>query len=135
MSDTFAYAMGWVVQSTPNGRIVWHNGGTSAYGAFIGTAPDKDVGVIVLTNQTNVGFPDAVGEWTLDRLMDNPDVDHVAAKLTDGIELRFAEMKHPVTDKLRCYELLDQLGEQSFDSSLGATVDAYLAGHIGDWKT
>ena len=84
MSDTFAYAMGWVVQSTPNGRIVWHNGGTSAYGAFIGTAPDKDVGVIVLTNQTNVGFPDAIGEWTLDRLMGNPDVDHVAAKLKAG---------------------------------------------------
>ena len=41
MSDTFAYAMGWVVQSTPNGRVVWHNGGTSAYGAFIGTAPDR----------------------------------------------------------------------------------------------
>ena len=33
------------MQSTPNGRIVWHNGGTTAYGAFIGTAPDKDVGV------------------------------------------------------------------------------------------
>ena len=81
MSDTFAYAMGWVVQSTPNGRIVWHNGGTTAYGAFIGTAPDKDVGVIVLTNQTNVGFPDAIGEWTLDRLMGNPDVDHAAARL------------------------------------------------------
>ena len=56
--------MGWVIQSTPNGRIVWHNGGTTAFGAYIGTAPDKDVGVIVLTNETNVGFPDAVGEWT-----------------------------------------------------------------------
>ena len=81
ISDTLAYAMGWVVQSTPNGRIVWHNGGTTAYGAFIGTAPDKDVGVIVLTNETNVGFPDAIGEWTLDRLLGNPEVDHVAAKL------------------------------------------------------
>jgi Beta-lactamase len=81
MSDTFAYAMGWVVQSTPNGRIVWHNGGTTSYGAFIGTAPDRDLGVIVLTNEINVGFPDAIGEWTLDRLMGNPEVDHVAAKL------------------------------------------------------
>jgi hypothetical protein len=44
-------------------------------------APDKDVGVIVLTNETNVGFPDAIGAWTLDRLMGNPDVDHVAAML------------------------------------------------------
>ena len=81
MSDTFAYAMSWVVQSTPNGRIVWHNGGTTAYGAFVGTAPDRDVGVVVLTNETNVGFPDAIGEWTFDRLLGNPEVDHVAAKL------------------------------------------------------
>jgi hypothetical protein len=37
--------------------------------------------VIVLTNETNVGFPDAIGEWTLDRLLDNPMVDHVANRL------------------------------------------------------
>lgn len=81
MSDKLAYAMGWVVQMTPNGRIVWHNGGTTAFGAFIGMAPDKDVGVIVLTNETNVGLPDAIGEWTLDRLLGNPEVDHVARRL------------------------------------------------------
>ena len=81
ITDTLSYAMGWVIQTTPNGRIIWHNGGTPSFGAFIGTAPDKDIGVIVLTNETNVGFPDAVGEWVLDRLMDNPVVDHAAAKL------------------------------------------------------
>lgn len=81
MNETLTYAMGWVVQSTPNGRIVWHNGGTTAYGAFIGMAPDKDVGVIVLTNETNVGLPDAMGEWILDRLLGNPEVDHVAERL------------------------------------------------------
>ncbi len=81
MSDRVSYAMGWVVQITPNGRYVWHNGGTMAFGSFIGTAPDHDVGVIVLTNETNVGFPDAIGEWTLDRLLQNPVVDHVANRL------------------------------------------------------
>jgi CubicO group peptidase (beta-lactamase class C family) len=81
MSDRLTYAMGWVQQSTPNGMIIWHNGGTTSYGAFVGFLPDKDVGVIILTNEANVGFPDAVGLWTLDRLMDNPVVDHVAAKL------------------------------------------------------
>ena len=81
MNETLTYAMGWVIQSTPNGRIVWHNGGTTAYGAFIGMAPDKDVGVIVLTNETNVGLPDAMGEWILDRLLGNPEVDHVAERL------------------------------------------------------
>ncbi len=81
IAPTAAYAMGWVVQSTPNGRVVWHNGGTSAFGAYIGTLPDFDVGVIVLSNLTNVGLPDAIGEWTMDRLLGNPEVDYAAAKL------------------------------------------------------
>ena len=81
MTPALAYAMGWVVQSTPNGRVVWHNGGTLTFGAFIGTAPDKDIGVIVLTNVTNVGMPDAIGAWILDRALGNPEIDHVADAL------------------------------------------------------
>ena len=57
---------------TPNGSIVWHNGGTNSFGAFIGLLLDNAVGVIVLTNQQNVGLPDAIGLWALDRLLDNP---------------------------------------------------------------
>jgi hypothetical protein len=81
ITDKLAYAMGWVVQATPNGNIVWHNGGTPSFGAYVGLLLDKGIGVVVLTNEANVGFPDAVGEWVLDRLLGNPDVDHVAAKL------------------------------------------------------
>ena len=81
LTDKAFYALGWVVLQTPNGNIVWHNGGTSAFGAFVGLVPDRDVAVIVLSNETNVGLPDAIGLWTLDRLLGNPDVDHVAARL------------------------------------------------------
>ena len=81
LNDRLAYAMGWVLQSTPNGQITWHNGGTTVLRRLHRHRADKDVGVIVLTNLQNVGFPDAVGEWTLDRLLGNADVDHVAAKL------------------------------------------------------
>src|SRR5262249_54875705 len=84
ISDKLAYAMGWLIQMTPNGQVVWHNGGTTAFGAFVGTALDKDVGVIVLTNETNVGFPDAVGLWTFDKLLGNPTVDYAAAKLDEA---------------------------------------------------
>ena len=50
ISDKLFYALGWVIQQTPNG-------------------------------ETNVGFPDAIGLWTLDRILDNPEVDHVAEAL------------------------------------------------------
>jgi CubicO group peptidase (beta-lactamase class C family) len=81
LSDKASYALGWVIQQTPNGNIVWHNGGTAAFGAFVGMVPDKSIGVIVLSNETNVGFPDAIGRWILDRVLGNTKVDHVADAL------------------------------------------------------
>jgi CubicO group peptidase (beta-lactamase class C family) len=81
ISDKISYALGWIIQQTPNGNIVWHNGGTSGFGAYIGIVPDRDVGVIVLTNETNMGMPDALGRWTLDRILGNPEADHVAETL------------------------------------------------------
>jgi CubicO group peptidase (beta-lactamase class C family) len=81
LSDKASYALGWVIQQTPNGTIVWHNGGTAAFGAFVGMVPDKSIGVIVLSNETNVGFPDAIGRWMLDRVLGNTKVDHVADAL------------------------------------------------------
>jgi Beta-lactamase len=78
ISNNLSYALGWVDQRTQNGDIVWHNGGTTSFGAYVGLLPARNVGVIVLTNEVNVGFPDAIGLWTLDRILDNPDVDHVA---------------------------------------------------------
>src|SRR5581483_10488699 len=78
LNDKVSYALGWIVQQTPKGNIIWHNGGTTSFGAFIGFVPESGVGVTVLSNETNVGFPDAIGLWTLDRILDNPSVDHVA---------------------------------------------------------
>ena len=37
--------------------------------------------MIVLSNETNVGLPDAIGAWTFDRLMGNPLVDYAADAL------------------------------------------------------
>ena len=42
LSDKVAYAMGWVIQQTPNGTIVWHNGGTSAFGSYFGMVAGQE---------------------------------------------------------------------------------------------
>ena len=44
-----------------------------------------------------------------------------------GIELRFAEMKDPVKDKLERFGLMEQFGDAGFYPTLNAAVDAYLA--------
>src|SRR5271165_613300 len=64
--------------------IVWHDGDALSFSSFVGMAPDRNVGVIILTNETNVGFPLAIGGWVLDRILGNPKVDYVTAKLTEA---------------------------------------------------
>jgi len=49
-----------------------------------------------------------------------------------GVELRFAEMKDPVKDKLKRFELFDRFG--TFSPTIGAAVDAYLEEHGVDWQ-
>ena len=51
-----------------------------------------------------------------------------------GIELRFAEMKDPVKDKLRRFELFERFGAANFHPTVGAAVDAYLEQHAVDWQ-
>jgi MFS superfamily sulfate permease-like transporter len=51
-----------------------------------------------------------------------------------GIELRFAEMKDPVKDKLRRFELLERFGAANFYPTIGSAVDAYLEEHAVGWK-
>ncbi|MGA7813777.1 STAS domain-containing protein, partial [Caballeronia sp.] len=54
-----------------------------------------------------------------------------------GIELHFAELKDPVRDKLRRFELTDLLGDAQFHPTIGSAVDDHLgdravAEHGGD---
>jgi MFS superfamily sulfate permease-like transporter len=51
-----------------------------------------------------------------------------------GIELRFAEMKDPVKDKLKRFGLMEQFGSANFYPTVGAAVDAYVEEHAVDWK-
>jgi len=53
-------------------------------------------------------------------------VELVQALRSDGIELRFAELKDPVKDKLRRFGLLAQFGEEGFFPTIEAAVDGYL---------
>jgi high affinity sulfate transporter 1 len=51
-----------------------------------------------------------------------------------AIELHFAEMKDPVKDKLKRFELLKILGTDIFHPTIGAAVDDYLEKYKIEWK-
>ncbi|MGZ5813861.1 MAG: serine hydrolase domain-containing protein, partial [Xanthobacteraceae bacterium] len=120
IGDKAFYAMGWLVSLTPSGNVLWHNGGTYGFGGYIGMLADRDVGLIILTNAENVGFPDALGAWAFDRLLNNPAVDHVANTL------KAATAKFEATDKLfakpanpRPFPPLASLAGNFVDASFG----------------
>jgi len=49
--------LNWITRTTENQKTVWHNGGTGGYRTFVGFDPDREVGVVVLTN-SNQGADD-----------------------------------------------------------------------------
>jgi len=51
------------------------------------------------------------------------------ALLDAGIELRFAELKDPVKDKLKRFGLFAIFGEEKFLPTIGAAVGSYLSSH------
>jgi high affinity sulfate transporter 1 len=59
------------------------------------------------------------------------DVDQ--ALLDVGIELRFAELKDPVKDKLKRFGLFARFGEEKFLPTIGAAVSSYLESHQINW--
>jgi high affinity sulfate transporter 1 len=56
------------------------------------------------------------------------------AELIDaGIELRFAELKDPVKDKLKRFGVLGRIGDHGFFPTIGAAVAEYLDTHSVEW--
>lgn len=84
LTDQVSYALGWYNYLTPNGNIVWHDGDALSFGSFVGLVPDKNIGIIILTNETNVEAPNSLGVWILDRILGNAKHDYVAENLKNA---------------------------------------------------
>jgi len=52
---------------------------------------------------------------------------------TAGIELCFAEMKDPVKDKLKRFELFERFGEKTFFATIGEAVSVYRVTYPVEW--
>ncbi|KRE15863.1 hypothetical protein ASE63_16720 [Bosea sp. Root381] len=91
MTDRLSYAVGWVAMATPRGRVIWHNGGTTGFGAHVGFLPDFGVGIVILTNIGGPGMADALAHWFYDRVLGNPQVDNIALAAQAARKQREAE--------------------------------------------
>lgn len=59
-AGTMRVGLGWHIAKGKNGDVIWHNGGTGGYRAFVGFVNETGTGVVVLTNSTesvdDIGF-------------------------------------------------------------------------------
>ncbi|HWL51658.1 MAG TPA: serine hydrolase [Chthoniobacteraceae bacterium] len=55
-----AYALAWVTESYRGARIVWHNGGIDGMSAWVGFLPDRQLGVVILSNLENCDLRKAI---------------------------------------------------------------------------
>jgi hypothetical protein len=123
LTEQVSYALGWYNYLTPNGNIVWHDGDALSFGSFVGLVPDKNIGIIILTNETNVEAPNSLGPWILNRILGNARHDPVAenlkhAKATfEATAKRFANPANP-----RPFPPLAPLTGNFVNSSFGKTV-------------
>jgi CubicO group peptidase (beta-lactamase class C family) len=92
VNDQQSYAMGWVIQELPEGRVIWHNGGTSGFGAHVGLVPEDDVGIVILSNVENKGFPDLAAMWFYRHLLGEPELD-VMTKALESARQKLAADK------------------------------------------
>jgi CubicO group peptidase (beta-lactamase class C family) len=123
LNDRVFYDLGWYNYLTPNGNILWHDGDALSFGSFVGLVPDKNIGIIILTNETNVEAPNSLGAWVLDRILGNAKHDPVAenlknAKATfEATAKQFAKPANP-----RPFPRLAPLTGNFVNSSLGKAV-------------
>ena len=123
LNEQVFYDLGWYNYLTPNGNILWHDGDALSFGSFVGLVPDKNIGIIILTNETNVEAPNSLGPWVLDRILGNAKHDPVAenlkhAKATfEATAKRFAKPANP-----RPFPQLAPLTGNFVNSSFGKAV-------------
>ena len=58
--------LGWHITKVGDRELVWHNGGTGGYRAYMGMDPKKRTGVVVLSNMNTAAGVDDIGQHLLD---------------------------------------------------------------------
>lgn len=126
------YAFGWVYRSYAPYPIIWHNGETMGAHNMIAFIPQANIGIVILTNTTGTGLPEALAFEFFDRAFHKPEQDWVK-KLTDhqNIRQKQEEMMAPNLPKviLPSLELSSYTGTY-FNEMYGNVSVAAENGHL-----
>ncbi len=74
-----AYGLGWFLRDYRGHEVVWHPGALSGMVSRVTLVPDRELGIVVLTNQQDAGALQAVTYRLLDGYLGAPAADRVEA--------------------------------------------------------
>lgn len=126
-------AIGWHVLSTSKTQIIWDNGGTGGFRAFMGFAPPNKVGIVVLSNTDGANGIEDIG---LRLFSPTPpelyfDREHKAIKVDPRILATYVGV-YQLNDNTQVIvqqngdRLVVQLGQQKFSLSAESTKDFFV---------
>ena len=67
-----AYGLGWFVQDYRGRLVVQHGGNVDGFTALVGMLPERELGVVILTNMNGTPMPTALMNWIFDRQLGAP---------------------------------------------------------------
>jgi len=70
----FAVGLGWMLSTSNQANLIWHNGGTGGFRSYIGFNPQLKRGIAILSNSTE-DWPDEFGLLVLDPDYKRPAID------------------------------------------------------------
>ncbi|MFC1590188.1 serine hydrolase [Candidatus Omnitrophota bacterium] len=79
--DRMYYCESWVYEEMRPYPLVWHNGGTTGFHAFVGFWTEPKIGIVILTNEASNKLAEALPHYFNDLYFGNPARDWSAEKL------------------------------------------------------
>ncbi|NET33478.1 MAG: serine hydrolase [Cyanothece sp. SIO1E1] len=86
-SGSPSYGYGWMISDFHGRKRVEHSGAISGYSSNVVLFPDQQLGIVVLSNQSNSSLPNVVTRLLVDRLMD------VERDSADRAAIRFGQIR------------------------------------------
>ena len=93
------YCLGWVRQERTPYPIVWHNGGTDGYRAVAGFVPEKDFGLVVLSNTADSDLAEAIMMRYYDLYFGLPETDYSSIALAGWKKTLPTPKKRPASPR------------------------------------
>ncbi len=117
------YAMGEVLQDYRGHLLVWHTGGLQGMVSEIAMLPELNVGVVVLTNQEEVGAFESIANTVLDHYLGAPPKDWVTAFAAVSKRRREEGEK----------AVHDAAGKRDLRSKPSLSLDSYAGRYRDSW--